>query len=581
MHIQNIGLVLKMKCYEKYLSNMKTKIILILFTIFIFNSNLYSQNFQWAKNMGGNFDSYGMGITTDDSGYVYTIGYFEGTVDFDPGIGVFNVTSIGQEDIFISKLDALGNFQWVKTFGNIGQDKGSAITLDGLGNLYATGGYHGSIDFDPGIGISNLDSNGAFILKLTTSGNFVWVKGFISSINSGGSSIGIGNSGDVFITGNFRGTGDFDPGSSVFNLTSSSSTDQDIFIAKLNLSGNFIWAKRIGGNGNDQGVDLIIDPSDNIVVTGNFHGTVDFDPGLSVVDLTSWGFSGIYVLKLNSIGDMIWAKSFGDGNGTSIIQDPIGNIYICGLFDTIGDFDPGVATFNLASSGNFDVFISKLDANGNFKWAKKFGGLENDFGYSIAMDGYGHIFTTGRFQGTVDFDPNNGIFNLTSTNISTFISELDTLGNFIWAGNISGANTCVGFGIAIDGLNNIFTTGTFQGTIDFDPGIGTSNLSAISTPPGSDIFISKLGGGATGIKNIEKENSISIYPNPANNQLNIKIPFRFYEAKYRIINEFGIELLSGKLMNNNSKIDISNLKEGVYILNINNYVEQTFLIQKK
>ena len=202
-------------------------------------------------------------------------------------------------------------------------------------------------------------------------------------------------------------------------------------------------------------------------------------------------------------GNFLWAKnSGGTGSdwGNSLATDSEGNVYTTGRFEGTADFDPGAGTFNLTSAGFEDIFISKLDSQGNFLWARKFGSSGFDFGTSIATDSEGNVYTTGSFQGTIDFDPGAGTFNLTSIEGNLFVSKLDSQGNFEWAQNFGGFGFNRGNSLATDSVGNVYTTGSFQGTADFDPGAGTFNLTSAG---GEDIFISKLGGSQDEVNAIE------------------------------------------------------------------------------
>ena len=122
---------------------------------------------------GGASSDVGYSIAVDSSGNVYTTGSFNGTVDFDPGTGVENLTSAGGSDGFISKLDSSGNYVWAKSLGDTGFDYVRSIAVDSSGNVYTTGNFNGTVDFDPGAGVENVTSNGSndvFVLKLTPSG---------------------------------------------------------------------------------------------------------------------------------------------------------------------------------------------------------------------------------------------------------------------------------------------------------------------------------------------------------------------------------------------------------------------------
>jgi hypothetical protein len=318
-------------------------------------------------------------------------------------------------------------------------------------------------------------------------------------------------SGDIYITGGFEGTVDFDPGPETFNLTSGTG-DVGIFVLKLEGSGNFLWAKAMSGkDGSAFAKSIAIDPVDgDIYTTGMFHGTIDFDPhpeGIhnltSEPDICPWWvpFCGdIFISKLDSLGNFEWTKVIGASEtdfGNSIVIDPEErDVYITGQFRKTVDFNQDGDAFILTSAGFEDIFILKLNKEGNFIWAKAIGGAGSDIGESIAFDpsGGGKVYTTGYFVGTVDFNPGPETFNLITTGQYHFISNIDRSGKFIWAkkmgkvGLISFDKAC---SIALDNAGNgdIYTTGSFQDTTDFNPGDETFNLNSAGS---SDIFISKI-----------------------------------------------------------------------------------------
>lgn len=297
--------------------------------------------------------------------------------------------------------------------------------------------------------------------------------------------------GNVYVTGQFRQTADFNPGAATLNLTSAGSFD--FFISKLGADGQFKWAKSIGGGFGDVGYAIAADAAGNVYIAGRFEGTVDFDPGIDTFFLTSAGSFDVFVSKLDSEGNFMWAKSMGGTKGDeaySIAVDAAGNVYTTGKFEHTADFDPGEAVFNLTSQWQADAFISKLDANGNFLWAKSIGGSGSIISQSIAIDGAGSVYTTGSFGGIVDFDPGTATHEFTSTGgDDIFISKLDGAGQFVWAKVIAGVPLCNSYAVALDDAGNVYTTGRFHGTIDFDPSMDTFNLTSAG---GFDAFISKL-----------------------------------------------------------------------------------------
>ena len=477
------------------------KSLFTLFFLLTLNIIGNSQDFEWAKAIGGTEFDEGYSITVDGKRNVFATGFFQGTADFDPGGSTFNIASKGSKDIFISKLDKNGNFVWVKTIGGALEDIGYSIITDNFGNVYVSGSFEGTVDFDPGSGIYNLNSSGSkdiFILKLDKNGNFVWAKSIGGMWTDVATSITI-NDGNLFVTGYFAGTVDFDPGPGVYNLNTGGT-----FILKLDSDGDFIWAKSFIGSVKAHSIS--IDRNGNILTTGYLCGTADFDPGVNAYNLndaTGGTWCGdIFISKLDSDGNFVWAKRIGGGtndDGYSITTDDNGNVYTTGYFEGSVDFDPGVNVYNLNSivSSWFknDLFILKLDSDGNFVWAKRIGGNNTDIGKSIEIDRYGNIYTTGIFMETVDFDPGTGIYNLfgsPSLTYSIFVLKLDTYGDFVWALEIYNQLTGISNAesIYLDRAGNIYLTGFFSDIVDFDPGTDTFNLSSKSTY--ADIFILKL-----------------------------------------------------------------------------------------
>ncbi|PWB76534.1 MAG: hypothetical protein C3F07_03580, partial [Anaerolineales bacterium] len=451
-------------------------------------------DFVFAKRIGGVGYDQANNITVDSGGNLYITGYFDSTVDFDPGAGVSNLTPVGLEDSFIAKYDSSGNFIWAKSMGGFDYDGGDNIAVDSIGNVYTIGYFGDTVDFDPGPGVANLTSLGAydvFISKLDSDGNFIWAKRVGGTGYDSGKGIVLDPNGNIYMTGSFNGTVDFNPNAGTFNLSSAGS--YDIFALKLDGSGNFVWAKGMGGGSGDYGFDLALDSNNNVYITGNFNSTADFDPGAGTANLTSAGMQDIYVLKLNNLGTFIWAKRMGSISndfGVGIALDSSGNVFTTGSFRDTADFDPGVGTVNVTPAGGYDIFVSKLDNNGNFGWVKTMGGTGSDDGNSIVIDSNDNIYTTGSFSLTADFDPGAGTANLNSVGLhDIFVSRLNSAGALVWAKSMGGIDIDVSAGIALDPSGNVYTTGYFTDVADFDPSAGSFNLTSAGV---SDVFISKL-----------------------------------------------------------------------------------------
>jgi hypothetical protein len=478
-----------------------TKTFLLLITLGLLAlSRLQAQypGFEWAGQMGGDTSIMGTSIATDLNGNQIITGYFQGMADFDPGSGVFSLTSSGNNDIFILKLNADGNLLWAASMGDTGDDYGQKVVSDAAGNIYMTGSFIYSMDADPGPGIFYLTQSKttAFVLKIQPDGNLVWAKQMGFTGDQGlawGHSITLDNNQNVLTTGYFQGRVDLDPGAGTFNLTAS---NLDAFIQKLDNDGNFIWAKQITGAGNEWGFYIATDASGNVYTSGRFTGTADFDPNPNkkAKYMMSANGTDIFFQKLSADGSFIWAKQIGGSEDKNIYDMMVnGNgLFATGYFYGIVDFNPGSGTYNLTSEGLMDMYILKLDLVGNFGWVKQIGGPSWNCGNSITSDASGNIYTGGFTYATADFDPDpDDTYYITANGRDdSFICKSDQNGNFIWVTQTGGEDWDYGMALALDDQGNIFSVGGFGETVDFDPG-GNGNY--VLTNTGSqDMFIQKL-----------------------------------------------------------------------------------------
>lgn len=453
-----------------------------------------AQNLDWVRTVG----EAGTSITRDAAGNVYTSGDFSGTADFDPGPGIFNLSSNGYFDAFVSKTDAMGNFVWAVSLGGQYTDSDVAVAVDSSGNVFTAGSFGGVVDFDPGAGIFNLTAAGgldAFIVKLDPSGNFLWAKAYGAANYDRAYALTLDAGGTVYATGSFYGTVDFDPTASMYGLTS---TSTDIFVLKLDNNGNFIWAQGMGGSGSDLSYAIDVDASGNVYTAGNFNsGQADFDPGPSTYYLGAGIIQGnAFVSKLDPSGNFLWAKAFtgfAACQAYSICHDVNGGPIVSGTYQGTGtiDFDPGAGTA-LASSfnGSVDMFITSLDAGGNFKWAKQMGGAGDDEIRMSRIDASGAIYSAGWISGSVDMDPGAAVTTLTSNGSPDIVlSGLDSSGNFLSALNLGGSGVDYAEALVFDAQGAMLLTGGFSGSFSFDPAMPGS---AVVSAGNDDVFIAKL-----------------------------------------------------------------------------------------
>jgi hypothetical protein len=478
---------------------MKKLLLFILSGLFLININAQTTaNFEWARKTGGTGSDQGRSVAVDASGNVYTAGSFQGTVDFDPGAGTYTLVSLGSDDAYVTKFDALGNFIWAKTFGGTSQEIAYDIDLDQNGNIYTTGYFENTVDFDPSAStytITSLGLQDVFINKLDPLGNFIWTKVLGGTNSNVPYSIDVDATGNVHTTGYFSGNIDLDPSASTYTINGLGGFD--IFISKLDAFGNFLWGKSIAGTSNEIAYAITTDASGNVYTTGYYGGTVDFDPNAGSSPKTSSGNQpDVFISKLDASGNYVNAIGL-VGNWTtnqanSIKVNNTGEVYIGGAFDANIDFDPGTGTANLMTTGigDVDIFIAKYDASLNYIWAKRIGSTSDESCLGIDLDASDNIYATGYFRGTVDFDPNAGAFNMGAggTNVTYFL-KLDPLGNFIWARSIFGPSGNSGNGIVVNSLNDVYTVGGFAGNVDFDPNTGTYTLTAVGS---NDTYVHKM-----------------------------------------------------------------------------------------
>jgi hypothetical protein len=277
--------------------------------------------------------------------------------------------------------------------------------------------------------------------------------------------------GGPVITGSLAGAADFGGGV----LTSAGGTD--VFVASYDYAGTFGWAKRFGDAGAQSGVDVVVDGLGNTLLLGDFAGTIDFGGGA----LTSAGMTDVFVAKLDSAGAFVWAKRFGDAqaqNGRGIAVDALGNVLITGSFSSKIDFGGGALT----SAGGTDVFVAKLDKDGNHLWSKRFGDAAAQSGKAVAVDLAGNVLLTGDAAGVVDF----GGGALTSAGATdVFLASLDKDGNHFWSKIFGNASAQTAGGVAVDAVGNVVITGNAAGKVDFGGGLLTS-------AGGADVYVAKL-----------------------------------------------------------------------------------------
>ncbi len=532
-------------------------------------------NHHWTNSANGGSSAYGNCITTDEFGNVYTAGAFGSTSDFDPGAGVVNLTSNGGLDVYLIKTDAEGQLLWAKNFGGPSDDVPYEIVISVTGNVYLTGIFSATADFNPDAGVSNLTSVGqsdVFILKMNSNGQFLWAKGIGSSSNDEGNGIDIDDFNEsVFVIGTFSGTIDLDPGAGTQNSTSVGSTD--VFMLKLNAAGDYITSKTTGSISADRGEDIVIEESTgDQYMTGFVGGTADFDPSGAVYELN--GSNDIFLWKLSEANNLIYAKKMGGiavDEGRNIDLDGSGNVYINGSFISTCNFDPNGGTLNITSNGSDDVFVAQFSPSGNLNWVKTFGSVGTEDYMDMDVTSAGEVYITGEMADNFDANPDAGGVN-TLTKLGAedaYIVSLANDGSFNWATSYGsttlGAYTR-GYGIHADENFNVYSTGGFNSTVDFNPSVAVTIVTAVS---GSDIWYQKLGPGFNGLEDQQNVSFISISPNPSSGVFHLNSDVVLQNTVITITNLRGeiVQKFSNSSIQNTT-INLGDASKGVYFVEI-------------
>lgn len=390
---------------------------------------------------------------------------------------------------------------WAKAYGQAGSvpnDSGEAIATDTAGNVYVTGlwGYSD---------VSGGRTMDFFVAKYTVDGALEWQVQIGATGDDRSTGIAVAPDGHVYVTGYFQGTVDFDP-----LATHDGDSDvlkcsglEDIFVLALDANGRYEWARRFGqaNGGYDRGSDVEVGADGRVYVGGCFSGRLDFDPAATHPGdrdiVNCLGGYDAFVLALDANGSCLWAAAAGGAGYDAVYDLTVGRdgcVYATGVFEGEAGFDPNQPTHKLAALGVGDAFVWKLDSGGQYVAAVDIGDGVTDAsngyasGNGIALDSQGSVYTTGRFNGEADFDPdatatvsrrgNNNSFDM-------YALKLDSSLQYQWVQTFGSWGFDHGLGLAIDASDDVLIAGYFQATVDFDP--SPTGVYTLTSPYAADI----------------------------------------------------------------------------------------------
>ncbi|HYE76995.1 MAG TPA: hypothetical protein VEI97_03325, partial [bacterium] len=350
---------------------------------------------------GGNGGDFAYGIAITPSGTVYVVGWFAGTVDFDPGPAVDNHTAVGSHDAFLVCYTGTG-YQWAWTWGGAEIDAAWDVMVDPLGDLVVSGRFQGTVDFDPGAGSDPRTSAGefdAYVARFTGAGTYLWARTYGGPTGDFPWAAGMDAAGQIYAGGGFTGTSDFDPGPGTANRSSTGGIDA--YVVSFTNGGDFRWAATWGGGAGVESVEGMGVRGSTVCAAGYFSsGSIDADPGPGTVTVTSNGGYEALLSNFSADGTLAWARSWGgpgDDFGTHAAVDHAGNVIACGNFNGTVDFDPGAGTNVRTAAGFSDVYLNKFTPAGSQSWVATAGGPQGEFSYTVAVDGANNLFLVGAF----------------------------------------------------------------------------------------------------------------------------------------------------------------------------------------
>jgi len=471
------------------------------------NTGALSTTVGWAARIGGTGTDSGRAVATDSSGNVLVTGNFtSGSLNFYNSSGVSNASlasaGTGSNSCFIGKYTSAGAVSWAAKIGGTLDDYGYGIATDLNGNVFVTGFYNSSpVTVYDSSGVSNASlanagSSDIFLVKYTSSGSFSWAARMAGASIDSGRAVATDSSGNVFVAGHTSSLILYDSS----GVSNASIVSYSAFVAKYTSTGSVSWVVGMGGTG---GINVTIDSSGNVLVTGNFTiASLKFynSSGVSNASISNSGSSDIFIAKYTSSGSFSWAVHIG-GTGADyeygVATDSSGNVFVTGSYasTTLTFYDSsGVSNASLSNSGVNDCFIAKYTSAGAVSWVAKIGGTGDDDGYGIATDLNGNVFVTGLYSAALTMYNTSGTAGATLGNVGGtydgFVAKYTSAGAVSWAVQIAGAGADRPYGITTDSSGNVLVTGSYASTtLTFYDSSGVSNASLSTT--GQNVFIAK------------------------------------------------------------------------------------------
>ncbi len=444
---------------------------------------MISGSYGQTRIIGGSGVDVGLRAVRDSNNNVYIVGYFYGTVNFGADFSTTdNKTAVGSPDAFITRINSDGSYGWTRRLG--GPCVAYDIAIDSSNNIYITGTFSGTVNFKADFGGTDSKtyaggSGDIFITKISQYGNYYWTKRFGGTNNDLEPRIAVDSNGNIFLEGEFFGTinnkADF---GGTDNKTATGLTD--VFVTKISSTLVYQWTKIFGGTGYERSRGITTNSIGDVILTGNFGGTVDFgtDFGISRTEISKGSYD-IFLLKITPT-NILTVRSIG-GTGTDEAKQikTVGSyLYLTGLFrDTVNFKADFAGTDSKSSAGEGDAFLTKFSSSLAYQWTRRFGSTDDDQGNDVNADSNGNIYLTGSFRNTTNFASDFGGTDnkISAGSTDAFVTKLASNGTYGWTRSIG--NDAAGSGAAVISFSDrrLLLVSLFGGTLNFADDFGSTD----------------------------------------------------------------------------------------------------------
>lgn len=404
----------------------------------------------WAQGSGSVETDYMGESVVDKDGNTYFIGSITSSYTFENDV---TVQSKGGYDMMIAKIDAEGNLAWAKSFGSESDEMGRSIALDNEGNIFFSGSFSSVVDFGNDVMATSAGGMDAFVAKMNAMGEIEWVLSGGGSDNEEWTNIETDAEGNSYVAGYIESGDGFLSGRPLLNFGG-----RDMFIAKIDADGKLEWVKTPGATDDENINDIALSSNGDLLVNASFaseliigNDTIDAALGLGLN------------IKYDADGEVLWTDQTEKGNTEfegAVDFDADGNIYTSGMFE-------GEITFGsekMVSKGGNDIFIVKQDAEGKVIWATQAGGTDDEATTDIEVLADGSVIIGGYFESTSTFGKNT---IASAGEKDNFVAKLNADGSFYGVVSAGGTGDDMVHSISSTTSGEIIATGTFEGTSKF------------------------------------------------------------------------------------------------------------------